>query len=202
MLQQPGGSGQRRAALALVVGPPVVLAGVRAWLEWQDGRSPSIPAFAIAPLPTSTSLWALFLPWLFAALALVLLAVLLQLWWRRGGSRSVQRALLALWVLLWLGGAGALIVSHANTAQLAPLPAADAHVLGLRPLLPSVRQVGGSEVVLQVAALAGPQRVRIYDEEAALWQPGQRLRVALANGRFYGHYLTGWNVLEPMPALH
>ncbi|WP_211300617.1 hypothetical protein [Simplicispira suum] len=173
------------------------LASVRAWLEWQDGRHPPTPAFSVAPLPVSDSVGALFLPWLLAALALVLLAAGLWWWWQRGGARAVQRLLLALWALLWLSGSGALWVSHANTAQLAPLPAEQARVLGLRPRPPTLREVGGSEVLLELAHSAGPQRVRINDGRVALWQPGQRLRVELAQGRFYGLYLTGWDRLEP-----
>ncbi|MBW7832869.1 MAG: hypothetical protein H3C29_06605 [Simplicispira suum] len=173
------------------------LASVRAWLEWQDGRHPPTPAFSVAPLPVSASVGALFLPWLLAALALVLLAAGLWWWWQRGGARAVQRLLLALWALLWLSGSGALWVSHANTAQLAPLPAEQARVLGLRPRPPTLREVGGSEVLLELAHSAGPQRVRINDGRVALWQPGQRLRVELAQGRFYGLYLTGWDRLEP-----
>lgn len=194
---QEAGSRRRRAALALALGPPMWLASVRAWLEWQDGRHPPTPAFSVAPLPVSASVGALFLPWLLAALALVLLAAGLWWWWQRGGARAVQRLLLALWALLWLCGSGALWVSHANTAGLAPLPAEQARVLGLRPRPPTLREVGGSEVLLELAHSAGPQRVRINDGRVALWQPGQRLRVELAQGRFYGLYLTGWDRLEP-----
>ena len=199
--QSLGESRQRRAVLALVLGPPVLLAAVRTWLQWQDGRQAPTPAFAVAPLPVSASASALFLPWLLAAVALVLVAVGLRLWARRGGARAVQRVLLALWVLLWLGGAGWLVVSHANTAQLAPLPLAEARVLGLRPLAPTARQPGGSEVILELSSQAGPQRVRIDDERAARWTPGQRLRASLAHGRFYGLYLTGWELLESAPAV-
>ena len=69
-----------------------------------------------------------------------------------------------------------------------------ARVLGLRPRPPTLREVGGSEVVLAVAGLAGPQRVRINDDRVALWQPGQRLSAEFAQGRFYGLYLTGWEI--------
>ena len=185
-----------RAGVVLAFGPPALLAAVRAWLEWLDGRHAPGPAFAIAPLPSSPSVLALFLPWLLAGVALALVAGLLWLWWRRGGARAVRRVLVALWVLLWLGGAGALWVSHANTEQCAPLPAAQARVLGLRPRPPTLHQLGGSEVVLEVSSLAGAQLVRINDEGVALWHPGQRLRVVLAHGRFYGLYLTGWEAAE------
>ena len=198
---QKAASRRRRAALALGFGPPIFLASVRAWLEWQDGRHPPTPAFSLAPLPVSDSVGALFLPWLLAALALVLMAGGLWWWWRRGGARAVQRLLLALWALLWVGGSGALWVAHANTAQLAPLPAEQARVLGLRPRPPTLREVGGSEVVLAVAGLAGPQRVRINDDRVALWQPGQRLSAEFAQGRFYGLYLTGWEIQGPASVL-
>ncbi|MCO5103468.1 MAG: hypothetical protein M9919_05615 [Burkholderiaceae bacterium] len=181
----------------LAWGPPLLLACVRAWLQWQDGRHPPTPAFPVAPLPVSDSVAALFLPWLLGAVALLLLAVGLGWWGQRGGARAVQRVLLALWALLWLSGAGALWVSHANTSGLAPLPQEGARVLGLRPRPPTLHQPGGTEVVLALATYAGPQRVRIDDERVTLWQPGQRLRVGLAQGRFYGLYLTGWDRLEP-----
>lgn len=198
---QPSGASRRRGAvLVLAFGPPVVLSAVRAWLEWQDGRQIPIAAFAVTPLPVSASASALFLPWLLASAALLLMAGGLRLWWRRGGARAVQRVLLAWWALLWLGGAGALVVSHANTAQLAPLPPAEARVLGLRPRPPSLRQPGGSEVVLALANQDRPQRVRINDERAARWQTGQRLRATLSHGRFYGLYLTDWELLGPTPA--
>ena len=199
--RQAGGRRGRLPVLVLAFGSPFVWVAVRAWLKWLDGRHAPNPAFAIAPLPTSASLGALLLPWLFAAGALVLVAVLLRLWWRRGGARAVKGVLLALWVLAWLGGAAALFVAHANTEQLAPLPPAELRVLGLRPRPATLRQVGGSEVVAEVSGLAGPQRLRIDDEHAALWQPGQRLRVVLAHGRFYGLYVTGWGLLEPAPAV-
>lgn len=194
------GSSWRRVALALAFGPPIVLSAVRAWLQWQDGRQAPVAAFAVSPLPATASASALFLPWLLAAGLLLLLAGSLWLWWRRGGVHAVQRTLLALWTLLWLGGAGALVVAHANTAQLAPLPLIEARVLGLRPRPPSLRQPGGSEVVLALANQDRPQRVRINDERAARWQTGQRLRVTLSHGRFYGLYVTGWELLGPAPA--
>ena len=194
--QSPRGVDRHPIGVILAFGPPALLAAVRAWLEWLDGRHAPAPAFAIAPLPLSPSVWALFLPWLFAGVLLALAGGLLWRWWRRGGAKAAQRVLIALWVLLCLGGAGALWVSHANTEQCVPLPAAQARVLGLRPRPPTLHQLGGSEVVLEVASLAGAQRVRINDERAALWRPGQRLRVALAHGRFYGLYLTGWETAE------
>lgn len=204
--ERPAGGGARRALAALVFGPPAAVAALRAGLAWQDGRHAPSPAFALAPLPASASAWALLLPWLLAALALVLLAAVLRLWWRRGGARAVRRVLAASWVLLWSGAAGALWVAHANTGQLQPLPDAQARVLGLRARAPTLHQMGGSEVVLGVDGLAGPplagpQRVRIEGDGAALWQPGQRLRVRLAQGRFYGLYLVGWEALGAAPAV-
>lgn len=187
--------------LALAFGPPIVFATARVWLQWEEGRHAQSPVFAISPLPAAGSVGVLFLPGLLAVAAVLLLVGALWLWWRRGGARAVQRVLLALWALLWLGGAGAVVLAHANTAQLAPLPPEAARVLGLRPRMPTLRQLGGSEVILEFANRAGPQRVTVSDERVAHWAPGQRLRATLAHGRFYGLYLTGWELLPPAPAV-
>ncbi len=195
------GTGRSRAlVLALAFGPPIGFATARVWLKWEEGRHAQNPAFAISPLPAAGSVEALFLPGVLAVAAVLLVVAVLWLWWRRGGARAVQRVLLALWALLWLGGAGAVVVAHANTAQLVPLPPEAARVLGLRPRMPTLRQLGGSEVILEFANQAGPLRVTIGDERAAHWAPGQRVRASLAHGRFYGLYLTGWEILEPAPA--
>ncbi|MGP1683408.1 MAG: hypothetical protein ACTS8S_13890 [Giesbergeria sp.] len=198
---QPLRAAPRFAAVALAFGPPLLWAGVRAWLEWRAGQQAPRDAFAIAPLPVSQSVFDLFLPWLLGVLALLVFAAVLVYGWRRGRARAVQRVLTVLWVLLWLGGAAGLLVARANTENLVPLPDAQARVLGLRPLPPTLRQLGGSEVVMEVAGTAVPQHVRINDERVALWQPGQRLRVGLGQGQFYGLYLTRWEPAGPAPVV-
>lgn len=196
----PASTGRVRTALAaLVFGPPAVLAALRAWLAWQDGRHPPAEAFALAPLPPP-SLAALFLPWVLGAVALLLCAALLALWWRRGGARAVRRLLGAAWALAWLAGVAGLWAAHANSGALQALPEGEARVLGLRARPATLHQEAGSELVLDVVGFAGPQRVRIAHAGPALWRPGERLRVRLARGRFYGLYLVGWEPQPPAPA--
>lgn len=193
-------AGRARTALAtLLFAPPAVFAALRAWFDWTEGRHPASPAFALAPLP-SPSLLGLFMPGLLGAGALLLGAALLARWWRRGGARAVRRVLAAGWALLWLVGAAALWASHANTGQLQALPDAQARLLGLRERPATLRQPGGSELVLDVAGFTGPQRVRIAHAGAATWRPGESLRLHLARGRFYGLYLVGWEPPPPAPA--
>lgn len=181
------------ALTALVFGPIVLWASVRAWVDWRAGQQEPKDAFAIAPLPVGQSVSDLLMPWALAALALLVCVGGLVYWWRHGGTKAVKRVLMLLWVLLWVGGAASQLVARANTDGLVPLPDAQARVLGLRPRPPTLRQVGGSEVVLDVSGMAGPQLVRINDESVAQWHTGQRLRVVLERGRFYGLYVTRWD---------
>ena len=168
----------------------------RSWLEWREGRHPAPDVFSMSVVHTQQTAWTLLLPSLLTVLGVLLLGVLLALWWRRGGARVVQKLLAGLWVLLWLAGVAALFVAQANRAELGPsmvtATAANARVLGIRPRTPNLRQLGGSELILQVEGLGGAQQVQITDLAAAQLRSGDTLALRWALGRYYGRYLVAW----------
>lgn len=168
----------------------------RAWLDWQGGRHPTPEVFAMSEVPTQQTAWTLLLPSLITVLGLLMAGFLLVLWWRRGGSGAVKKLLASVWVSLWLAGTAALFMAQVNTAELGPAAAtatsAPARVLGTRPRNPSLRSPGGSELILWVAGLTGPQQVQISDRAAAQLRPGDTLALHWAEGRYYGRYLVAW----------
>lgn len=182
--------------LALAFGPPAVWTVAQTWLEWQEGRHPAPDIFSISALPVSQSVFTLVLPGLLALLSVLLVGIALTLWWRRGGAQPVQRLLIGLWVLLWLAGAAALFGTRANRAHLGPLAVvgttATAKVLGTRARMPDLHQPGGSELILAVDGLEGPQQVQISDLAAAQLRPGDAIALRWAPGRYYGRYLVAW----------
>lgn len=186
-----------RRFLALAVGPPLVWAVMRSWLEWQEGKYPKPDVFSMSALPVSQSPFSLLLPSLIAVLGIVVIGGLLAVWWRHGGARPVRRVLAGGWVLLWLAGAVALVGARANRAGLGPLAtgatSATAQVLGTRPRLPNLRQPGGSELILEVAGLQRPQQVQISDLAAAQLRTGDAITLRWALGRYYGRYLLAWS---------
>lgn len=169
---------------------------LRSGLDWHAGRSPVPDVFAMSDVPPQQTAWALLLPSVLTALGLVLAAALLALWWRRGGASAVKKLLAGVWLLLWLAGSAALLLGQANRAPLGPAmasaTAAQARVLGTRPRKPSLRQPGGSELILHVQGLERPQQVQISDRAAAQLKPGDALALRWSAGRYYGRYLVAW----------
>ena len=184
----------------LLFGPPALWAMARSWLDWQGGRDGSPDVFALSAVPVQPTAWALLLPGLLTLLGVLLAAGLLALWWRRGGAAAVKRVLAGLWTLVWLAGTLALFVAQKNLEQLgtkvATVSEAQARVLGTRPRSASLRQPGGSELMLQVQGLEGVQQVQISDRAAAQLQPGDALALRWAAGRYYGRYLVAWTPAE------
>lgn len=180
----------------MLFGPPALWAVARSWLDWQGGRHPTRDVFAMSEVPTQQTAWTLLLPSLITAVGLLTAGIFLAVWWRRGGSGAVKKLLAGAWVLLWLAGTAALFVGQSNLAELGPAAAtataAPARVLGIRPLNPSLRQAGGSELILRVQGMAGPQQVQISDRAAAQLRPGDALALRWAEGRYYGRYLVTW----------
>jgi hypothetical protein len=60
---------------------------------------------------------------------------------------------------------------------------------------PSLRGLGGTELVLQVSGLAIPQRLLIDDAKATILRPGDTLALQFTPGRFSGLFVTGWQAL-------
>ena len=182
----------------LLFAPPALLAGLRWFQQWQDGRGPQLPALPLAPMaPQSATALELFLPTLWALGALLLL-VLAAVWAaRRWGGARMRGVLAWVWALLWLAGSGALWERHLNLQGLQPLSPVRAEVLGSRPRPPSLHAVGGTELVLRVAGLAEPHQVVLDDPQAAQWRPGQPLLLHWAHGRFHGLFVTRWQAGEP-----
>ena len=197
-----GWTSQRTAWL--LFGPPAFMVAVRWLLQMMDDRQNIVPALLLAPV--STTAGALDLLWPVAlALALLVAAglVIYRLGWRR-----VMPVIGAVWLLLWLAGSGALAQRHFNRQGLvlqgmtaaAPAPQAlvRARVVTAQFKRPSLRSLGGTELVLQVEGLEIPNRLLIDDARALPLQPGDTLALQLAPGRFGGLFVTGWQVAPPV----
>lgn len=187
----------------LLFAPPAVLVGLSWVLERLNDRQPGTPALPL--LPVSTPDGPLDLLWPVAA-ALVLL-VLSGLLLRRLGWRRAMPLVGVVWVLLWLGGSAALLQRHLNARGLflhaAAAPGAvsnpasvTARVLAGQFKPPSLRGVGGTELVLQVPGLDVPHRLLIDDPQAAQIRPGDTLALQFSRGRFSGRFVTDWQVVS------
>lgn len=187
----------------LLFAPPAVLVGLRWVLERLNDRQPGTPALPL--LPVSTPDGPLDLLWPVAA-TLVLL-VLSGLLLRRLGWRRAMPLVGVVWVLLWLAGSAALLQRHLNERGLflhaAAAPGAvsnpasvTARVLASQFKPPSLRGVGGTELVLQVPGLDAPHRLLIYDPQAAQIRPGDTLALQFSRGRFSGQFVTDWQVVS------
>jgi hypothetical protein len=118
---------------------------------------------------------------------------------RRLGWRRVMPVIGGAWLLLWLAGSGAMLERHLNRQGLflqgmnasatAPMMA---RIVTSQFKPPSLRSLGGTELVLQVAGLEIPQRLLIDDARAAPLKPGDTVALQLAPGRFSGLFVTGW----------
>ncbi|MHB1198239.1 MAG: hypothetical protein ACYCZ6_01520 [Polaromonas sp.] len=189
----------------LLFAPPAVLVGLRAVLEWLNGRQSDTPALALQPLATPSGAFDLLWP-IVAGLALLLALGLLL---RRLGWRRAMPLLGGLWLLLWLGGSAALLQRHLNEQGLflhdASAPDAAPHLAaGPAPVCarvlanqfkpPSLRGAGGSELVLQAPGLDAPQRLLLDDPQARQIRPGDTLALQFSPGRFSGLFVTDWRV--------
>jgi hypothetical protein len=199
----PAGWNSQRTAW-LIFGPPAFMVAVRWLLQLADDRQSATPALSLVPVSTTTG--TLDLLWPVAVVLAALLAAGLVM--RRMGWRRVMPVLGAAWLLLWLLGSGAMLERHLNRQGLflqgmtasAAAPAAPAAPVRARVVTskfkpPSLRSLGGTELVLQVHGLDIPQRLLIDDEKAAPLQPGDTLALQLAPGRFSGLFVTGWQSL-------
>ena len=192
-----GWTSQRTAWL--LFGPPAFMVAVRWLLQMMDDRQNIVPALPLSPV--STTAGALDLLWPVALALALLVAVGLVI--RRLGWRRVMPVIGAVWLLLWLAGSGALAQRHFNRQGLAlqgmttaaPAPV-KAKVVTSQFKRPSLRSLGGTELVLQVEGLEIPNRLLIDDARAASFKPGDTLALQLAPGRFSGLFVTGWQA-EP-----
>lgn len=185
---------QRRTAWVLFA-PLAAVAGLRWVLQWLADRAMGAPALPLAPFAgtqdpagrlASMGGWAALLA---VACALVWLA------WRRWGGRPVRRVLAVGWVALCVAACGALLWRHLNVQGVQAQPPVVAEVLGSRFQKPTAHGPGGTLVVLRVPGIEPAQQVLVDDPAAARWQPGQRLRLQWATGRYGGRFVTGWQAL-------
>lgn len=177
-----------RRTIWLLVAPPAVMVGLRSVLEMLVDRQPQALALPLIPVSAPGSLMALVWP----AFAVVAVAAAVALLVRQLGWRRVRAAAAVVWVLLWLAGSGALIQRHLNQQGLRPLPSAMARTLASQFKPPSLRSAGGTQLYLQVPGLQTPHTVIIDDPELAQLKPGDTLVLNLAQGRFDGLFVTGW----------
>jgi len=185
----------------LLFAPPAVLVGLRWVLQLSTDRQPGAPALLLAPVSVPSGLLDLLWPLAVAVLVLAVGTLLLRrLRWRRATP-----LLGLLWVLLWLGGSAALLQRHLNEQGLflhdvaasgqAPSPGSVlAQVLSSRIKPPSLRSMGGTELVLQVPGLQAPHRLLLDEPQAAHIKPGDTLALAFSPGRFRGLFVTDWQV--------
>ena len=187
----------------LLFAPPAFMVAVRWLLQLIDDRQSALPALSLSPVSTTTGMLDLLWP-VVLALALLVAAGLVI---RRLGWRRVMPVAGAAWLLVWLAGSGALLQRHLNRQGLflqemaasaasveAPPPQdwVKARVVTRQFKPASLRSLGGTELVLQVDGLDIPQRLLIGDASAAPLQPGDRLALRLAPGRFSGRFVTAW----------
>ncbi|MEO7399713.1 MAG: hypothetical protein ABIV07_02925 [Polaromonas sp.] len=187
----------------LLFAPPAVMVGLRWLLQLVDDRQSGLPALPLVPVATTTG--ALDLLWTVAlGIAVLTVAGLLM---RRAGWRRAMPAVGLVWLLLWLAGSGALLQRHLNREGLflngaspsAGVPVT-ARVITSQFKPPSLRGMGGTELVLLVPGLALPQRLLIDDARAQPVKAGDRLALQFARGRFSGLFVTGWQALPAAPS--
>ena len=198
----PAGWTSQRTAW-LLFGPPAFMVAMRWLLQLADDRQSATAALSLVPVSTTAGLPDLLWP-----VAVVLaVGVAAGLVMRRMGWRRVMPVLGAVWLLLWLFGSGAMLQQHLNrqglflqgmsTSAAAPAARVTARVVTSKFKPPSLRSLGGTELVLQVSGLEIPQRLLIDDAKAVPLKPGDTLALQLAPGRFSGLFVTGWQSLPP-----
>ena len=214
VIQSPPAGWQRRwksqYTAWLLFAPPAVLVGLRAVLEWLNDRQGAMSALTLQPLATPEG--PLDLLWPVAVALLVLAACALAI--RRVGWQRAVPVAAGLWLLLWLGGSATLLYRHLNeqglylhepaaqgAAPTAGFVAAQVLASQFRP--PSLRGVGGTELVLQAPGLTAPHRLLIDDPLARQIMPGDTLALQFSHGHFAGLFVTDWRVAAarlPAPA--
>jgi hypothetical protein len=188
----------------LLFAPPACMVGTRWLLQLLDDRQSALPALALAPVSTAAGAGDLLWP-LAVALALLAAAGLVV---RRFGWRRVMPVLGAAWLILWVAGSGAMVQRHLNRQGLflqdasASRPAMLAAPIMARVVTnqfkpPSLRSLGGAELVLQIGGLAAPHRLLIDDASVASLKPGDTLMLQLVPGRYSGLFVTGWQAPPP-----
>lgn len=194
----------------LLFGPLAVMAGTRWILQSISDRQSATPAPPLVPVATTSG--ALDLLWPVAVVLALLLAAGLAL--RRIGWRRCLPVLGGAWLLLCLYGSAALLQRHLNREGLflqqgVSVPAGEsaviARVIASQFKTPSLRSLGGTELVLQLPGLEIPQRLLINDPQAEPLKSGDALALQLVPGRFSGLFVTGWQALPsagaaPVPA--
>ncbi len=200
----PAGWTSQRTAW-LIFGPPAFMVAVRWLLQLAEDRQSAISALSLVPVSTTAGTLNLLWP---VAVAVVLLGGA-GLVMRRMGWRRVMPVLGAGWALLWLVGSGAMLERHLNQkglylqdrgASAAPTTSpVSARVVTSKFKPPSVRGLGGTEMVLQVAGLEIPQRLVINDPRAAALKPGDTLALQFSPGRFSGLFVTAWQASSTAP---
>ena len=185
----------------LLFAPPFTFAALRWWTRlqaelepasWQPLRAADAPDAAAANL-----LWQASLPFALTLAALTLAGLILWVALRRFGWRRVRPVAVFLWVFLWLGAVAAAGGQHLNRAARQALPPQTASVLQARAQAPTERGVGGAEVLLRLPGFDAPQSVLLELAQVGALPPGTRVQLALARGRFGGHYVTGWQLAPP-----
>lgn len=192
-----------------VFAPPALFAALRWSVQWLADRQPTLPAPALVPVSTASGMFDLLWPVaLVVAVLLLVGGVVLRLGWRRCGP-----ALAVGWVLLWLAGSAALVQRVLNQDGLvfstaaatgsaeATVPTVVARVLALQPKPVSLRSLGGTELVLQVADMPVPQRLLLNDPQASALKIGDGLALQLVPGRFSGLFVTDWQAAAPAAPL-
>ena len=186
----------------LLFAPPAFMLALRWLLQLLEDRQAAAPALPLVPVATTSGLPDLLWP---ATMALAMLIAVGWLVRRLGWRRSVPLAGAA-WLLLWLAGSGALMQRHLNrqglflqsmTAGAAASITAQVIANPFKP--PSLRSLGGANLVLQVSGLEVPHRLLIDDPEAVRLKPGDSLALQLATGRFNGLFVTGWRPASNAP---
>lgn len=187
----------------LLFAPPAALMGLRWLLQLADDRQSAPPALPLNPVATATGALDLLWPVALGIAALTVAAWLL----RRVGWRSAAPAAGLLWVLIWLVGSGVLLQQHFNReglflqdARSSTRAPVTARVLTSRFKPASLRGMGGTELLLLVPGLARPQRLLIDDEKARPLKADDRLALQIAQGRFSGFFVTGWQALPADPS--
>ena len=178
------------------------MVAMRWLLQLTDDRQSATPALSLAPVSTTTG--TLDLLWPVAVGLAVLMAAGLMV--RRLGWHRVMPVLGVVWLLLWLAGSGALLQRHLNRQGLflqgmsstAAVPAI-ARVVTSQFKRPSLRGLGGTQLVLKVDGLEIPQHLLIDDAQANRLKPDDVLALQLAPGRFSGLFVTGWQAAQNAP---
>ncbi len=187
-----------RALLAAAVGPVLLLAGVRWWLQARLERSGmSLPPELVPASDPEQFL--LSLAWGVAAC----LAFAALVWWlvRKPGPllrlRQTGRWVLAgCWVLAWLWGSVHAVRSQDNRWGLEASRTETLALVGLRPQAPSLHSPGGVMLYLDWPEQGGLHTV-LVDRPTPAWarQP-DRVTLQLAHGRQSGWYVLGWSLPE------